>query len=247
MAAIAARCGRGGRADEWPARGACSTGSAYCASEIAGWRDGIAAAEARNGGNGRTRSQIAQAVDCADWLPNDLLIKLDRCLMAHGAEGPHALLDTEVAAFAFCLPDELKIRHGLGKWLLRRWLAERLPQAQPFARKRGFTVPVARWIGRRAGEIGPLVARSAAVREICQPDAVERLFAATGNKRAARAAWSLLFYALWHRRHIERAQLPPMRSMRSRRPPERRSLALDLLRSAGSRCARGPAGRRGCC
>jgi asparagine synthase (glutamine-hydrolysing) len=178
-------------------------------SEIAGWRDGIAAAEARCGGHRRTPLQAAQAVDCADWLPNDLLIKLDRCLMAHGAEGRTPYLDTEVATLAFRLPDELKVRRGLGKWLLRRWLADHLPDAQPFARKRGFTVPVARWIGRRADEIGPLVARSAAVREICQPDAVERLFAAATNKRAARAAWNLLFYALWHRRHIERAALPP--------------------------------------
>jgi asparagine synthase (glutamine-hydrolysing) len=178
-------------------------------AEIAGWRDGIAAAEARNGGQARTSLQVAQAVDCADWLPNDLLIKLDRCLMAHSTEGRTPYLDTEVAALAFRLPDDLKVRHGLGKWLLRRWLAERLPEARPFDPKRGLTVPVARWMGRRAGEIGPLVARSAAVREICQPDAVERLFAAVANKRAARAAWSLLFYALWHRRHIERAALPP--------------------------------------
>ncbi len=177
-------------------------------SEIAGWRDGIAAAEARNSGQRRTPLQVAQAVDCADWLPNDLLIKLDRCLMAHSTEGRTPYLDTEVAALAFRLPDDLKVRRGLGKWLLRRWLAERLPAAQPLARKRGFTVPVARWIVRRADEIGPLVAGSAAVREICQPDAVERLFAAATHKRAARAAWNLLFYALWHRRHIERAVLP---------------------------------------
>jgi len=177
--------------------------------EIAGWRDGIAAAEARNSGHDRTLLQAAQAVDCADWLPNDLLVKLDRCLMAHGTEGRTPYLDEEVAALAFRLPDELKVRRGLGKWLLRRWLAERLPEMQPFARKRGFTVPIARWIGRRAAEIGPLVARSAGVREICWPDAVERLFAAANNKRAARAAWNLLFYALWHRRHIERAALPP--------------------------------------
>jgi asparagine synthase (glutamine-hydrolysing) len=176
--------------------------------EIAGWRDGIAAAEARNGGQRRSPLQVAQAVDCADWLPNDLLIKLDRCLMAHSTEGRTPYLDTEVAALAFRLPDDLKVRRGLGKWLLRRWLAERLPAAQPLARKRGFTVPVARWIVRRADKIGPLVAGSAAVREICQPDAVERLFAAATHKRAARAAWNLLFYALWHRRHIERAVLP---------------------------------------
>jgi len=137
------------------------------------------------------------------------LIKLDRCLMAHSTEGRTPYLDIDVAALAFRLPDELKVKRGLGKWLLRRWLADRLPEAQPLARKRGFTVPVARWISGRAGEIGPLIARSAAVREICQPDAVERLFAATGHKRAARAAWNLLFYALWHRRHIERAVLPP--------------------------------------
>jgi asparagine synthase (glutamine-hydrolysing) len=177
--------------------------------EIAGWRDGIAAAEARNAGRGRTPLQVAQAVDCADWLPNDLLIKLDRCLMAHGAEGRTPYLDVNIAALALRLPDALKIQHGLGKWLLRRWLEKRLPQAQPLARKRGFTVPVAQWIARRARAIGPLVARSPAVRELCRPEAVEALFAAAASKRAGRAAWNLLFYALWHRRHIERAELPP--------------------------------------
>ena len=177
--------------------------------EIAGWRDGIAAAEVHAQSRGRTSLQAAQAVDCADWLPNDLLTKLDRCLMAHGAEGRTPFLDPELAALAFRLPDELKIRRGLGKWLLRRWLAQQVPQAQPLARKRGFTVPVARWIARQAETIGPLVARSPAVRELCRPEAVETLFAAAGQKRAGRAAWNLLFYALWHRHHIERAPLPP--------------------------------------
>jgi asparagine synthase (glutamine-hydrolysing) len=46
------------------------------------------------------------------------------------------------------------------------------------------------------------------VREICRPDAVEHLFAAPAGRRTARAAWNLLFYALWHRRHIERASSP---------------------------------------
>ena len=177
--------------------------------EMAGWRDGIAAAEALATGDGRSRLQIAQAVDCADWLPNDLLVKLDRCLMAHGVEGRTPFLDPAVAALAFRLPDELKIRRGLGKWLLRRWLAQQLPAAQPLARKRGFTVPVGRWIAARAGRIGPLVARSEAVRALCEPDGVERVFAAAAQKRAGRAAWTLLFYALWHRRHIEGRDLPP--------------------------------------
>jgi asparagine synthase (glutamine-hydrolysing) len=152
--------------------------------------------------------QTAQAVDCADWLPNDLLLKLDRCLMAHGVEGRTPFLDPLVAALAFRLPDDLKVRRGLGKWLLRQWLTEHLPEARPFAKKRGFTVPVGRWIARRAGEIGPLVAAAPAVRELCRPEAVERLFAAAADRRAGRAAWTLLFYALWHRHHIEGAALP---------------------------------------
>jgi asparagine synthase (glutamine-hydrolysing) len=176
--------------------------------EIAGWRDGIAAAEARSSDCGRSDLQTAQAVDCADWLPNDLLLKLDRCLMAHGVEGRTPFLDPLVAALAFRLPDDLKVRRGLGKWLLRQWLTEHLPEARPFAKKRGFTVPVGRWIARRAGEIGPLVAAAPAVRELCRPEAVERLFAAAADRRAGRAAWTLLFYALWHRHHIEGAALP---------------------------------------
>ena len=48
-----------------------------------------------------------------------------------------------------------------------------------------------------------------AVRELCDPEGIERVFAAAAQKRAGRAAWTLLFYALWHRRHIEGRELPP--------------------------------------
>ncbi|MGH7093454.1 MAG: asparagine synthase-related protein, partial [Stellaceae bacterium] len=183
-------------------------GAGVLREELAGWRDGIAAAEARNATAERSRLQVAQAVDCADWLPNDLLVKLDRCLMAHATEGRTPFLDPEVAALAFRLPDDLKIRRGLGKYLLRQWLSRHLPLAEPFARKRGFTVPVARWIGEQAREIGPLVAACEGVRELCDPDGVRRVFALAAEKRAGRAAWVLLFYALWHRWHIEGRELP---------------------------------------
>jgi asparagine synthase (glutamine-hydrolysing) len=91
----------------------------------------------------------------------------------------------------------------MGKWLLRRWLAEKLPAARPFDRKKGFTVPVGEWIARRGGALGPLVAAQPAIREICVPGAVEKLFHAAGGKHEGFAAWTLLFYALWHRRHID--------------------------------------------
>ncbi len=171
-----------------------------------GWRDGIEAAERAAAHPGRTRLQVAQAADCADWLANDLLTKLDRCLMAHGVEGRTPMLDSRVAEVAMLLPDGLKIRGGKGKYLLRRWLANHLPEADPFSKKRGFTVPVAHWIGRKGRAIGTLVAQQDGVREVCDPDRVAALFASLESKpdgHAGQAAWTLLFYALWHRRHIE--------------------------------------------
>ena len=86
----------------------------------AGWRDGQSAAEATASGGGRSRLQIAQAVDMTDWLPNDLLTKLDRCLMAHGLEGRTPFLDMVLAETVFRLPDSLKIHKRQGKWILRQ-------------------------------------------------------------------------------------------------------------------------------
>ncbi len=166
-----------------------------------GWRNGIARAEREASGSERTRLQVLQATDCADWLPHDLLIKLDRCLMAHGVEGRVPLLDPVVAELAFGLPDGLKIRKRMGKYLLRRWLADALPEAAPFSRKRGFTVPVAEWIGRQGARLGPLIAAQPGVAEICRPGAVEALYRNI-SKKTGFAAWMLLFYALWHHHHM---------------------------------------------
>lgn len=166
------------------------------------WRDSIASMEASGSSSARTKLQIAQATDCRDWLPNDLLTKLDRCLMAHGLEGRTPFLDRNVADKVFLLQDALKIRKGQGKWILRQWLSNVMPQAKPFSRKRGFTVPVGQWISERGEKLGPLVAALPAITRLCNPGTVERIFK-SNDKRAGFAAWTLLFFALWHRRHIE--------------------------------------------
>ncbi len=171
------------------------------------WRDGIAAAEIHARDRSRSKLQTAQATDCAAWLPNDLLTKLDRCLMHHGVEGRTPFLDREVARAVFRLPDSLKIRKGLGKWILRRWLEEHLPEADPFSRKRGFTVPVGEWIAGQGAQLGPLVAEQEGVAALCGRGAVTALFTGAARKRQGQAAWTLLFYALWHRAHIQ--GLPP--------------------------------------
>jgi asparagine synthase (glutamine-hydrolysing) len=166
------------------------------ASALARWR------AASVGPSGLTRLQQAQWADIQTWLPNDLLLKLDRCLMAHGLEGRTPFLDREVAAFAFNLPDRLKVRGRYGKWLLRKWLERTCPAAQPWARKQGFTVPVAAWIAPRARDLGQRIAANPGVRAVCDLDAVRAAFS---DDRHAASRWPLLFFAIWHAIHLEGA------------------------------------------
>lgn len=145
-----------------------------------------------------TGLQAAQWADVATWLPNDLLLKLDRCLMAHGLEGRTPFLDPEVARFAWPLPDRFKVRGRYGKWLLRKWLERACPAAEPWARKQGFTVPVAAWIEPRSAAIAVRVAGVRAVRELQSAEAVQAVF-------AAGSGWPLLFFAVWSLIHLEGA------------------------------------------
>lgn len=181
-------------------------GLAVLRAAPAGWRDRFAAAERAARLPGRSRLQAAQATDCADWLPNDLLIKADRCLMHNGIEGRVPFLDPEVARFAFTLPDKWKVHGNSGKWLLRLWLDKALPAARPFDKKRGFTVPVAEWIAAKP-QLGELVARQPCIDALATPQKVRDLFRSC-NKRTGFACWTLLFYALWHRRHVDGRELP---------------------------------------
>jgi len=82
---------------------------------LARWR------EAGRAPRGLSPLQSAQWSDVATWLPNDLLIKLDRCLMANGLEGRTPFLDPEVADFAFTLPDRFKVRGRFGRPPRRRY------------------------------------------------------------------------------------------------------------------------------
>ncbi len=164
-----------------------------------GWRDGLGDAEAA-AAEGRSPMQAVQAADVAEWLPNDLLTKLDRCLMVHGVEGRTPFLDPVVARFAFRLPDAQKAGLRMGKLLLREWLAGAFPQAGAFARKKGFKPPVGAWMAARAELLGRLVGTQPGVADMMPRAAVAAAFTAAAE--APQRAWSLLFYALWHSRHI---------------------------------------------
>ena len=150
-----------------------------------------------------TPLQQAQWADIATWLPNDLLLKLDRCLMAHGLEGRTPFLDREVAAFAFNLPDRMKVRGRYGKWLLRKWLERACPAADPWGAKKGFTVPVAAWIAPRAADLAPALARHEGLAQVCDMDVVQAIFTRDSGEKHR---WPLLFYAVWWNIHVGGAE-----------------------------------------
>ena len=165
-----------------------------------GWRDGLNLVERQKERSHRTFIQTLQSVDCAEWLPNDILLKVDRCLMAHGLEGRTPFLDPIVADFAFNLPDSMKVTTSMAKRLLRDWLAANVPAAEPYARKAGFNPPIGAWIAARQPLIENLVARQPGIRELFPREAVACAFA--DLRKRHQAAWSLLFYALWHSHHV---------------------------------------------
>jgi asparagine synthase (glutamine-hydrolysing) len=175
-------------------------GIAPLAAAFGDWRAGLAQAETRDLSRAWSPLQRLQAIDCREWLSKDLLGKLDRSLMAHGIEGRTPFVDPRVADFAFRLPDRLKIGPRLGKLLLREWLDRALPGAGAYARKRGFNPPIGAWMAARGEELGDLVSRQPGIAEMLPPDAVRAVFADARGR--AQAAWSLLFYALWHSHHV---------------------------------------------
>lgn len=116
-------------------------------------------------------------VDLVTYLPEDILVKVDRASMAVGLEARAPLLDHHVAEFALRLPLALKWRGGTTKWLLRRLLYRRVPRSLVDRPKMGFGVPLADWLN------GPLRAR---MEELLAGPALRALGL---DERAARGLW----------------------------------------------------------
>ncbi len=144
-----------------------------------------------------SRLYIAQTIDMHTWLPNDLLIKLDRCLMWHSLEGRTPFLDKEVITFANQLPNSLKLQGKYGKYLLRLWLQKQLPFYPAFEHKRGFSVPIQEWLECKREPIKKFLCEHTMIRKLCHIDKLNTVLSQPLNKNSNKACWSLLYIALW--------------------------------------------------
>jgi asparagine synthase (glutamine-hydrolysing) len=136
----------------------------------------------------------AQYADLMVYLPNDVLVKVDRMSMLCALEVRCPLLDRRVVEFAFRLPIERKMPRLCAKHLLRRLARERLPREIARLPKRGFTAPVGRWIAREyAGRFEDEVL-GGALDGLVDPVRARALFE---EHRAGRADHGYALWALW--------------------------------------------------
>jgi asparagine synthase (glutamine-hydrolysing) len=86
------------------------------------------------------------ALDLATYLPGSVLAKVDRASMAHGLEVRPPLLANDLVDFAFSLDGSCKLAGGKSKALLKRAVSGKLPPEVIHRRKKGFAIPLARWL-----------------------------------------------------------------------------------------------------
>ena len=138
----------------------------------------------------------AQYADFQHWLPGDILTKSDRTSMAVSLESREPLLDHRLVEFAATLPDDLRLRRGQGKWLMKKAMERYLPREILYRPKMGFVTPVSAWFRGPLADEAAALSTSRTLRETgwFDPSAIAALAAdhRAGRAEHGRTLWQLV-------------------------------------------------------
>jgi asparagine synthase (glutamine-hydrolysing) len=148
-------------------------------------------------------------VDTKTYLPDDLLVKVDRATMAHGLEARSPLLDHRLVEFCAALPLEYKMRAGESKYLLKAVMSDKLPMCILQRPKMGFGVPIDEWFRGKCRSMVEdiLLSPRSLQRGYFQPSKIRRLVTEQQQGRASYGSrvYALLMLELWHREYVDGA------------------------------------------
>ena len=139
--------------------------------------------------------------DAASYLPNDILVKVDRASMAVSLESRTPFLDPEVAELAWRIPAQIKVREGEGKWPLRQVLYRHAPRELFDRPKMGFGVPLREWLRGPLREWAcDLLSKERVLRQgYLNPAHVSACLGdfMTGRRPEPSKLWALLMWQSW--------------------------------------------------
>ncbi|WP_309246666.1 asparagine synthetase B family protein [Ramlibacter montanisoli] len=152
----------------------------------------------------RSPAEAAAVADAAAYLPDDILVKVDRAAMSCGLETRAPLLDHHVVEFALSLPLGYKLRGNQGKSVLREVLYRRVPRSLVDRPKMGFSIPLQHWLRR---ELRPwaeqLLATIPADSHLLDKPELERMWQShlSGGRNRTDQLWPVLMLAAWSAEH----------------------------------------------
>jgi asparagine synthase (glutamine-hydrolysing) len=146
-------------------------------------------------------------LDIQTYLTDDILTKVDIASMAHSLEVRCPLVDQDLMVFAASLPGSMKLRGLQSKLILREVAKPLLPEKILNRPKRGFGLPIDRWMREDLAPLSRdvLLDQTARERGIFEPSAIESLL--LGQQRGEPRGdqiWALMMLELWYREFIDR-------------------------------------------